>query len=565
MAEIAKHMDMNHKRACLNLEKATQFITQVLQHEVVRNQELCKRIHRLEEREAESGRSLTEQVDSNRQLRLQTDELQKRLEMKDNSLTQANQTVALLRNELGVLRQQLQKHQSKDRTFQDENEWLEGGESKVKAEVSSDGESPPVLFDDQKLLEGPLSGIKEEEDTYDSVEHGYGEQRQSVVGTADPASEETISAAVDIKTELIEEGEGQSNMTPVLRSEMDLPSDDPVSLAQFCGVSAGLVDWTRAQGQRGMEEEMSRWKRDGDQSDNRPCASSFADPSENPTSCWTRQTVASSSSSTEIEEARRFSDPPSDKIFSSQLKVHQRINSTQRPRQRSNSAQRPHHCVLCGQSFHCVSNLIKHQRIHTGERPFHCTECGKTFNRENSLKRHYRLHTGERPYHCSKCDKTFTQLEMLRTHQTIHMGERPYHCTQCGKSFTHGGNFKIHQRIHTGERPYCCIQCGKCFNQEGSLKTHQRIHTGERPYHCTRCGKSFTHGGNFKIHQRIHTGERPYCCIQCGKCFNQEGSLKTHQRIHTGERPFDCAQCGKRFSTKGNLKKHELKHTGVNL
>ncbi|XP_062398469.1 zinc finger protein GLI4-like [Sardina pilchardus] len=495
MDEIAQHMDMNHKQACINLEKATKFITQVLQHEVVRNQELCVLIHRLEETEAESGRSLTEQVDSNRQLRLQTDELQKRLEMKDNSLTQANQTVALLRNELGVLRRQLQKNQSKDRTFQDENEWLEGGESRVKAEVSSDGESPPVLFDDQKLLEGPLSGIKEKEDAYDSVEHGYGEQRQSVVETADPGSEETICAAADIKTELIEEEEGQSSMTPVLRSEMDFPSDDPVSLAQFCGVSAGLVDWARAQGQRGMEEEMSRWKRDGDQSDNRPHAL-LADPMENPTSCWTRQTVASSSYSTELEEAQSFSDPPSDKIFSSQLKVHQRINS----------AQRQHHCVLCGQSFHYVGNLIKHQRTHTGERPFHCTECGKSFNREDSLKRHYRLHTGERPYHCSQCGKSFTQLGSLRTHQNIHMGERPYHCTQCGKRFTHVGNLKIHQRIHTGERPYRCIQCGKCFTHEGNLKTHHRIHTGERPFDCAQCGKRFSTKGNLKKHELKHTG-----------------------------------------------------------
>ncbi|XP_048099602.1 zinc finger protein 135-like isoform X1 [Alosa alosa] len=497
MDEIAQQMDRNHKQACINLEKATQFITQVLQHEVVRNQELCVLICRLEEREAEASRSLTEQVDSNRQLRLQTDELQKRLETKDNSLTQANQTVALLRNELRVLRRQLQKLQCKDGTFQDGNEWVEGGESKVKAEVSSDGESPTVLFDDQKLLEGPLSGIKEKEDTHGFDDHGYGEHRQSAVETADPGAEETISAAEDIKTELIEEEEGQSNMTPILRLEMDLPSDDPVSLAQLCGGSVGLVDWARVQGQRGMEEEMRRWKSDGDQSENRPCASSFADPLENPTSSWTQQTVASSSSSTELEEGRSFSYPPSDKSFSSQLKVHQRINS----------AQRQHHCVLCGQSFHYVGNLIKHQRTHTGERPYHCIECGKSFNREDSLKRHYRLHTGERPYHCSQCGKNFTQLGSLRTHQNIHRGERPYHCTQCGKRFTHIGNLKIHQRIHTGERPYHCIQCGKSFTHEGNLKTHQRIHTGERPFDCTRCGKRFSTKGNLKKHELKHTGE----------------------------------------------------------
>lgn len=63
----------------------------VYQHEVTRNRELCVLVRRLEEREVETGRSLTEQAESNRQLQMKIDELQKHLEEKDNSLTQANQ------------------------------------------------------------------------------------------------------------------------------------------------------------------------------------------------------------------------------------------------------------------------------------------------------------------------------------------------------------------------------------------------------------------------------------------------------------------------------------------
>ena len=48
-------------------------------------------IRRLEEKEVETGRSLAEQAESNRQLKLKNDELQKHLEEKDNSLSQANQ------------------------------------------------------------------------------------------------------------------------------------------------------------------------------------------------------------------------------------------------------------------------------------------------------------------------------------------------------------------------------------------------------------------------------------------------------------------------------------------
>src|SRR4029434_10621911 len=63
----------------------------VCQHEVGRNQELCVLIRRLEDREVETGRSLTEQAESNRQVKLKNDEIEKHLEEKDNSLSQANQ------------------------------------------------------------------------------------------------------------------------------------------------------------------------------------------------------------------------------------------------------------------------------------------------------------------------------------------------------------------------------------------------------------------------------------------------------------------------------------------
>ena len=61
------------------------------QNEVQRNMALRMLVHRLEDRASDSRRSLSEQVESNRQLKLQVEELQKHLQDKDNSLTQANQ------------------------------------------------------------------------------------------------------------------------------------------------------------------------------------------------------------------------------------------------------------------------------------------------------------------------------------------------------------------------------------------------------------------------------------------------------------------------------------------
>ncbi|XP_042559826.1 zinc finger protein 70-like isoform X2 [Clupea harengus] len=642
-SEGETHIDMmSHKQACLDLEKATQFITYALQHEVGRNQELCVLIRRLEEKEVETGRSLAEQAESNRQLKLKNDELQKHLEEKDNSLSQANQTEAFLKNELRDLHQQLRRQQSNHRTIQDVNESLQGGESQFKVEqmesysfplqsdqmtaqeslvwseplvsaqeslvwseplVSSEAQSPLVLSshhilpvsssaesplvsshtlvsaDAQRLLEAPVSGIKEE-DADDGDEYNQPDR-------ADPGTEQTPSPAEDIKTELMQEQEDKSSiplvlcsktdlsptdpvslsLSPVLCSKTDLSPTDPMSLARLRSVSVVLVDYSRTQGRQRKDEENHT-----EQPETRK-GSSASSP-EFP--------ACPSISGTETEKCKTYSCSVCDKTFHfwTQFRLHQYIHTGRRPyccslcgksftregglkqHQRTHTGDRPYHCTQCGKSFTREGGLKQHQRIHTGERPYHCTQCGKRFIQEGSLKLHQRVHTGERPYHCTQCGKSFTQEGILKLHQRVHTGERPYHCTQCGKSFTREGSLKVHQRTHTGERPYHCTQCGKSFTREGILKEHQRTHTGERPYHCTQCGKSFTREGGLKQHQRIHTGKRPYHCTQCDKRFIQEGSLKLHQRVHTGEKPYHCTLCGKSFNILGNLKKHQRIHTG---
>ncbi|KAL2102952.1 hypothetical protein ACEWY4_002120 [Coilia grayii] len=172
IGEISHHVDASHDQACIDLEKASQFISEALQNEVQRNIALRMLIHRLEERASENGRSLSEQVESNRQLKLQVDKLQKHLEHKDNSLTQANQSVLFM---------------------------------------------------------------------------------SSPVDEADTPTQQTTSSSADIKAELVQEQDEESDMAPVLSSEINQSPPDPASLVKFLRLSVQVVDCCTIQHQQGTD------------------------------------------------------------------------------------------------------------------------------------------------------------------------------------------------------------------------------------------------------------------------------------------------------------------------
>lgn len=65
------------------------------QHEVDRNQDLLGRIKKLEERETEEAKNLSEQVEVNRSLRKNLDGLNRKVEERDTRLNTANQVHTL--------------------------------------------------------------------------------------------------------------------------------------------------------------------------------------------------------------------------------------------------------------------------------------------------------------------------------------------------------------------------------------------------------------------------------------------------------------------------------------
>lgn len=107
-----KQMELSHKRARFELEKAASDSARDLEHEIDRNQDLLGRIKKLEEREAEGAKNLSEQVEANRALRKNFESLNKKLEERDIRLNTANQTISSLKDEIRELKQKIQNQDS---------------------------------------------------------------------------------------------------------------------------------------------------------------------------------------------------------------------------------------------------------------------------------------------------------------------------------------------------------------------------------------------------------------------------------------------------------------------
>ncbi|XP_063073596.1 uncharacterized protein LOC134464083 isoform X3 [Engraulis encrasicolus] len=230
--EISRYVNGSHKQACSDLEKASQLITKALQCEVQRNTKLCTLIHRLEE----NGRSQSEQTESNRQLKLQVDELQKQLKEKADSLTQATKSIVILKLELRHLKKQMQSHEGSQRTIQEVAEWLQDGES-----------SQPNVVKEASVQQSPVGVKKEDTDGYQCGQSGE-------------ADSPMASSSTHIKSELLQEGDEMSDMAPVSSSERSQSPLDPVKALRL---SVQVVDFCETQDQQGPASEDNG---DGEQS-----------------------------------------------------------------------------------------------------------------------------------------------------------------------------------------------------------------------------------------------------------------------------------------------------------
>ncbi|XP_026214851.1 mitotic spindle assembly checkpoint protein MAD1 [Anabas testudineus] len=120
-----KQMELSHKRARFELEKAASDSARDLEHEADRNQELLGRIKKLEERETEAAKNFSEQIEANQSLRKNLGSLNKKLEERDSRLNTANQTVTSLKDEIRDLKQKIQNQDSSISAQKLENQELQ--------------------------------------------------------------------------------------------------------------------------------------------------------------------------------------------------------------------------------------------------------------------------------------------------------------------------------------------------------------------------------------------------------------------------------------------------------
>ncbi|XP_063073824.1 zinc finger protein 239-like [Engraulis encrasicolus] len=490
--DISHFVSESHKQTCSDLEKASQFITEALQRELRRNMGLRKLIHRLEERVAggngRSTRTSEQTTETNWQLKFQVEELQTRLKDKDNSLTQAKQNIAVLKNDLRDLKRQLQSPQKSQRTIPKVTE----------CQLDEESLSNIVVGEIRGVQQNVLVAVKEE-----AAEDGY---PCSQSDETDLPTEQNSSSVADIKAELDQEEDEMSDMVPVISSVMSQSPADPLKALRL---SVQVVELCSTEGQQGTSSKNHECgetpvagvaEKGPEVQIPKPTAVSetaVVDNNGRPYKC-SHGGEGSPEKASQREHTRDVHTEDESEPEQVQEQQQQQQLSGRRTSLRKNRGRR----VTTSANADAA-----HKHTDAGEKRHQCPDCGKAFQYVGGLTAHRRVHTGERPYACAQCGKSFTQVGNLRNHQLIHTGEKPHQCTICGKRFRQLGGLRVHLLTHTADprkRPSKrCKKCGKaCLNAQ-HLAAHMRIHTGEKPFECGKCGESFRHLGSATRHQQM--------------------------------------------------------------
>ncbi|XP_077852093.1 mitotic spindle assembly checkpoint protein MAD1 isoform X9 [Macaca mulatta] len=118
-------MELSHKRARVELERAASTSARNYEREVDRNQELLTRIRQLQEREAGAEEKMQEQLERNRQCQQNLDAASKRLREKEDSLAQAGETISALKGRISELQWSVMDQEMRVKRLESEKQELQ--------------------------------------------------------------------------------------------------------------------------------------------------------------------------------------------------------------------------------------------------------------------------------------------------------------------------------------------------------------------------------------------------------------------------------------------------------
>ncbi|NWU62087.1 MD1L1 protein, partial [Pterocles burchelli] len=164
-------MELSHKRARIELEKAANTNARNYEREADRNQELLTRIKQYQERETEAENKLKEQMEMNKSYKKSMETMSKKLQEKESKLAEANETITILKGKISELQWNIMNQEmqmtSQDSQKQELMEQLDVQQKKWQ-EAS---QQIQTLQANQSLLAEYEQKIKDLEQKFSQQEH----------------------------------------------------------------------------------------------------------------------------------------------------------------------------------------------------------------------------------------------------------------------------------------------------------------------------------------------------------------------------------------------------------
>ncbi|ELR62522.1 Mitotic spindle assembly checkpoint protein MAD1 [Bos mutus] len=117
-------MELSHKRARVELERAASTSARNYEREVDRNQELLTRIRQLQEREAEAQEKMKEQLERHRLCQQSLDAAGRKLREKEDGLAEAGETITTLKGRLSDLQWSVMNQEMQVKRLESEKQEL---------------------------------------------------------------------------------------------------------------------------------------------------------------------------------------------------------------------------------------------------------------------------------------------------------------------------------------------------------------------------------------------------------------------------------------------------------